>query len=140
MGRASRSAVLLRALLMLLLLLLLRTRTTRALGPRISVPLGKCYGARQREGSADSEMLGGVATTKERLRSTRTRKTLPFPKCCGQSERGGKLGSWEPFSSIFYLDLERAAFLLGCRCSSRREGTVWVPQVLAIPAHSSTCL
>lgn len=39
MGRASRFAVLLRALL-LPLLLLLRTTTTRALGPRISVPLG----------------------------------------------------------------------------------------------------
>lgn len=92
MGRASRSAVLLRALL-LLLLLPLRTTSTRALGPRISVPLGKCYGARQREESAGSEMLGRVATTKERLRSTRTRKAFPFPKCCGQSERRGKLGS-----------------------------------------------
>lgn len=59
MGRASRSAAPLRALLLLLLLPMpLRTTMTRALGPRISVPLGKCYGARQREGSAASEMLG----------------------------------------------------------------------------------
>jgi hypothetical protein len=88
MGRASRSAVLRRALLLLLLLLLLRTTTTRALGPRISVPLGKCYGARQKEGSAGNEMLGGVATTKERLRSTRTRKAVVV-----KAKEEGKLGS-----------------------------------------------
>lgn len=63
MGRASRSADLLSALP--LLLLLLRTTTARALGPRISVPLGKCCGARQRDGSAASKMLGRMATTKE---------------------------------------------------------------------------
>lgn len=43
MGRPSPAAPL-RALL-LLLLLLPWTRATRALGPRISVPLGECWGA-----------------------------------------------------------------------------------------------
>lgn len=57
MGRASCSAALLRALLVLLLPLL---RTTRALGPRISVPLGECCGAQPREGSAGGYDKGAV--------------------------------------------------------------------------------
>lgn len=61
MGRASCSAALLRALLVLLLLPLLPLlRTTRALGPRISVPLGECYGAQPREGSAGGHDKGAV--------------------------------------------------------------------------------
>lgn len=58
MGRASCSAALLRALLVLLVLPLLRT--TRALGPRISVPLGECCGAQPREGSAGGHDKGAV--------------------------------------------------------------------------------
>lgn len=61
MGRASYSAALLRALLVLLLPLL---RTTRALGPRISVPLGKCCGAQPREGSAGAHDKGALRFSK----------------------------------------------------------------------------
>lgn len=60
MGRASCSAALLRALLVLLLPLLPLLRTTRALGPRISVPLGECCGAQPREGSAGGYDKGAV--------------------------------------------------------------------------------
>lgn len=59
MGWASCSATLLCARLLLLpLLLLLRTTRTRALGPRISVPLGECCGAQPREGSSGREVDG----------------------------------------------------------------------------------
>lgn len=55
MARASRSSTLLPGLLRLLPLLLLGT-TTRALGPRISVRLGECCGALQREEIADRSL------------------------------------------------------------------------------------
>lgn len=142
MGRASCIAALLRALLPLLLplllLLLLRPTTTRALGPRISVPLGKYRVSSRGKGARAARRLVREATKKEWLRSNRS----PSPFRMLWSKRKGREAR-EPRAPFFLffkkVDLEKATHSLCCSCLSPRGGTLGTvggAQVLAVlPIH-----
>lgn len=158
MGRGSRPAAqlgaLLRALLLVvLLLLLLPPPPTRALAPRISLPLGKCWGdprgARAGVGgqgeAAEEGPLTEVAVTKDGGREGVCRtlgvhyNPSSFPNAAGREggrENRGELWGRGPLSSFLLMGREGVSRPL-CRSSSplgRASFRQWrPPSVLAGP-------